>query len=131
MKKSLKEEFKEIWKDEPYREPYKDLNFKEVFSIKKGLESVINFARFELLYPKTREEYDFGGMSGQHYKGWYPAIIANTAFAASLGNTPEDSLGYGGLAFVFTLFFQPALGEGMKYFVKSISEKYNSKKSKK
>lgn len=132
MEKSLKEKIKynlkEMWEDEPYREPYEDISFKEVFSVKKGFESVINFARFELFYPKTREEYDFGGMTGINPKGWIPAIITNTAFAASIGNTPEDSLTYGGLACAFTMFFQPVLGIGMKECVKHISEKYKERK---
>jgi hypothetical protein len=129
MKKAFKEEFKEMWADEPYQEPYQKHSLKEIFSPKKVLESLINIVRFELLYPKTKEIYDFGGMTADYEKGWVPSIILNTITAAYIGAqmNPEKAIQYGGLAFVFTSFIQPFLGSGVKQGIKSISEKYCSK----
>jgi hypothetical protein len=120
MKKISKEELKEILKDEPYQEYEYDLQDKSFG--RKRLEGIINFLRFELLYPKMKEEYNIRDGYENFPKGVGSAVIANSFLGACIYG--KDNLAEGALIGGACTFVQLVLGFGIRYGCKYVSKKY-------
>ena len=119
MKKISKEEWKEILEDEQYSS-YSSFD-KRKSKKRKCLEGAINFVRFELLYPKMKEEYNSIDDYEKFPKGVGPAILANIFAGACIygkGNFVDGAL-IGGAGTTIQLI----LGMGIRYGAKYISKK--------
>jgi hypothetical protein len=120
MKKISKEEWKEILEDEPYSN-YSSFD-KRKSKKRKCLEEAINFVRFELLYPKMKEEYNSKDGYEKFPKGAGSAVIVNMIAGAYIFG--REGLIEGAIIGGACASIQLTLGFGTRSLTKYILEKY-------
>jgi hypothetical protein len=120
MKKISKEEWKEILEDEPYSN-YSSFD-KRKSKKRKCLEEAINFVRFELLYPKMKEEYNSKDGYEKFPKGVSCAVLANMVAGAYIFR--GEGLIEGAIIGGACASIQLTLGFGTRSLAKYILEKY-------
>lgn len=118
LNEKLKENFKEIWKDD---------NEDDYKPVRRALFEVpINLVRFELLYPKIQDAYD-----GEFPKGMFHALPINIALCTYIGFNMNgcDGAGTGFAIGALGTVAQMVLGSGVRVISDHFIHKYNKKRN--